>query len=594
MASKKLLVLTALNHNLKKNSNIDFLGEWCLTYDNKKKFNNKKYFIYKHHWTSWEKLKKDSKYLEAQYEYLLKNISKLLNKIHKTKHDKEYWRILLGPWLYFYLISMFDRWESLRLAYNKKENINIPKLNFNSEVLINYDTLSFWKKVTQNDYWNQANFQRIIDFKFKNQTTYIDGLINEKKNNSFKEEKNLNTNNFNIIKKFLIIIDKLFSNFFLKFSKTYIDCTYFNKVDALKIFWACKILPAFNISTFNYETLNKDFKINKKAREIFDKRIENNKDFESYLWTCLKVDFPKVLLEDYFKIENLNFKKNKLKLKSIFSSVSTTFNERYKFWLAKMIKNGANNYVMSHGGALPLIYEYGTFEHDLKISKKYISWHNPTHTKHLKMSAIQLLKIKKENFNNNRTKCLILSCDTLRYPTKIQAWPYVEQYKSWLQDISLIIDNLNLNIKKELVYRCGATKQGFQTDRILKDKYKFLTVSHTSQESLEKSLSNSKFVVCTYPSTTVAECLIKDIPMIITMSPKLYHFEPQVKKLLREAENKIFFSDPKKASYLINKIWKNPEEWWKKKETKKIVDKIKKFSFKIEQDWPQEWSRLIN
>ena len=49
-----------------------------------------------------------------------------------------------------------------------------------------------------------------------------------------------------------------------------------------------------------------------------------------------------------------------------------------------MIKNGANNYVMSHGGALPLIYEYGTFEHDLKISKKYISWHNPTHTKHLK------------------------------------------------------------------------------------------------------------------------------------------------------------------------------------------------------------------
>ena len=27
----------------------------------------------------------------------------------------------------------------------------------------------------------RANFQRIIDFKFKNQTTYIDGLINEKK-----------------------------------------------------------------------------------------------------------------------------------------------------------------------------------------------------------------------------------------------------------------------------------------------------------------------------------------------------------------------------------------------------------------------------
>ena len=52
----------------------------------KKKFNNKKYFIYKHHWTSWEKLKKDSKYLEA--ENIISNSDKKL-KIKKI-YFKDY------------------------------------------------------------------------------------------------------------------------------------------------------------------------------------------------------------------------------------------------------------------------------------------------------------------------------------------------------------------------------------------------------------------------------------------------------------------------------------------------------------------------
>ena len=63
---------------------------------------------------------------------------------------------------------------------------------------------------------------------------------------------------------------------------------------------------------------------------------------------------------------------------------------------------------------------------------------------------------------------VILSCDTLRYPVKIQGYPYVEQYKTWLKDIEIIISKLDKKIRNQIVYRCSATDVGFQTDQILK------------------------------------------------------------------------------------------------------------------------------
>ena len=81
--------------------------------------------------------------------------------------------------------------------------------------------------------------------------------------------------------------------------------------------------------------------------------------------------------------------------------------------------------------------------------------------------------------------------------------------------------------------------------------------------------------------------------MIISMSPKLYHFAPQIKKILDELENKIFFSNPKNASKFINSIWKNPDEWWQDVNTKKSVNKLKKFIYEIEDDWMNDWKKLI-
>ena len=54
-----------------------------------------------------------------------------LNQIHGVNHSVRYWRILIGPWLGFFIQALFDRWTMLKHA--------IMKYDIDHTVLITVD-----------------------------------------------------------------------------------------------------------------------------------------------------------------------------------------------------------------------------------------------------------------------------------------------------------------------------------------------------------------------------------------------------------------------------------------------------------------------
>ena len=80
-----ILVTTAIDFNFnEEKKNISFLGEWCKI-NKKYPEKNFKHKVQKCHWTEFNKLKKDSKYIEKQYEKILSFLYKDLNKLNKKK-----------------------------------------------------------------------------------------------------------------------------------------------------------------------------------------------------------------------------------------------------------------------------------------------------------------------------------------------------------------------------------------------------------------------------------------------------------------------------------------------------------------------------
>ena len=76
-----------------------------------------------YHWDDRNKLYSDYQYLNIIYENMLKALTNQLNEIHSVDHSLRYWRILIGPWLAYFIQMVFDRWSMLNSAF-KSYDIN--------------------------------------------------------------------------------------------------------------------------------------------------------------------------------------------------------------------------------------------------------------------------------------------------------------------------------------------------------------------------------------------------------------------------------------------------------------------------------------
>ena len=117
------------------------------------------------HWKNFKKLNKDRIYVNNVYEKFLKIISKKLNQKFRLKKPLIFWRIIIGPWLIFYLVSNYNKWLLVKYKRNKiiKEFKKFNIKNFSN--LINYDINDYYKKAREDDNYNNICINRIINFK---------------------------------------------------------------------------------------------------------------------------------------------------------------------------------------------------------------------------------------------------------------------------------------------------------------------------------------------------------------------------------------------------------------------------------------------
>ena len=106
------LVTTKLKSN-NYTKNKFYIGSWCLDYEMFKEV--PKHLIMQYHWDNKQKLINDYKYLNQLHEKLINQISIKLENELGLKHKNIFWKIYLGPWLKYYIQTIFDRWETVSI-----------------------------------------------------------------------------------------------------------------------------------------------------------------------------------------------------------------------------------------------------------------------------------------------------------------------------------------------------------------------------------------------------------------------------------------------------------------------------------------------
>ena len=188
--------------NLTTGKNSVYLGLWALKDSEILSYKNKKVIDFI--WRNKKSFLKDSIVIKKIVLQLYQKLFLSLNKTHNTNYSKKFWKILIFPWVYYYVSALYFRWQCIK-QIKKKNNIFIfaKKIKFDK---YNYDDNV---EIFIDDHWNQKIFQEIVLYQKKN---YIYQKIS--KNYKPKKKKNILIYIFSLIPNSLINkINYLISSF---------------------------------------------------------------------------------------------------------------------------------------------------------------------------------------------------------------------------------------------------------------------------------------------------------------------------------------------------------------------------------------------
>lgn len=138
-----------------------FLGEWCRRYSRKDVWEQLDAELAPYHWDDRKKLFRDYQHIQKLYENILAELSDKLNHIHSVEHSYRYWRILIGPWLGYFIQMLFDRWFMMKQVIEQTKIADCFVLERDPMSVVANDMTHF-NKLFVGDDWNEAIYGQLL------------------------------------------------------------------------------------------------------------------------------------------------------------------------------------------------------------------------------------------------------------------------------------------------------------------------------------------------------------------------------------------------------------------------------------------------
>jgi putative transferase (TIGR04331 family) len=110
------LALTALSEFWKKDGDVLLLGPWCAPHRSHRQLETLQWRMLPSPWAVPGRLDDACVYAETVYRRLLAHLAVRLNVACGVDESLAYWRILVGPWLQYFVHAVYDRYVHLRDA----------------------------------------------------------------------------------------------------------------------------------------------------------------------------------------------------------------------------------------------------------------------------------------------------------------------------------------------------------------------------------------------------------------------------------------------------------------------------------------------
>ena len=565
--TKRVLVTTALEETWPQDKPILFLGEWCRRYTRKVVWETLDAEVLPYHWDNRVKLYQDYSYLQEFYERLLVSLAQQLNNIHCTDYSLRYWRILIGPWLGYFVQILFDRWSSIQQAISVFEISETIVLTAQEKHFIPNDMVGFTTFFV-GDEWNHYIYASIL------RRLSSVKLINKSGGGSVVAVRsNLPINSKKPgIKQRIIKWSSGLLKFLSKDKDIFFYKTYLPFFSELAI--QCRFGQIPQIwQRFSSELVEPD-----QAKRQWTLPGDYQSDFEVFVREMIPLQIPAVYLEGYAdlltSIVNSSWPKHP---KLIWTSNAHIDDDIFKAWAAQKVDQGVPLVLGQHGG----LYGIGKWSfvesHELAICDRYISW-GWRELSQDKVIPVGMIKAKKPLHveHASKSKLLLVTLVPPRYSFCPASCVFSRQWLDYFNDQCLFVEKLSRSIQNSVTVRMYSHDYGWDHKARWQDQFSHLYLDE-GNSSIEHLLSDTRLYVSTYNSTTYLEAFSMDIPTVIFWN--IEHNElrdsaiPYFEDLKRVG---IFHETPESAAEHVGRVWDNVAEWWYSEPVREVLTRFKK------------------
>ncbi|MDC1060524.1 LIC12162 family protein, partial [Alphaproteobacteria bacterium] len=482
----------------------------------------------------------------------------------------------------------FDKWESVRIAKLKYDNLITKEIFIPEDHLIAFSGQHFKQGVVHDDEWNYHIFLKIIK-EFDIETEIV------KSNNTFslKKDYSISSNHIQINKK------KLFK--FEGYIKSFLHKIFYNKNNIVMINSGLprkmQIITQFflfqlNINIFNYTDYHVGNSPDLHLRNTLSKKINKSSNkFESFIFRNIFYLLPTIYLEDFYRLAD--FEKNSYlptSPKSILTSTAHLISDEFKFWCAKKIIKGSKLFILQHGASYGTAKMFSYERHEIKISSKFLTWGWVKNSKTIPFCNIK--NIDKKIINNNKGYCLLITFNASKYyvcpDSAISSSDWLKYHSSSCE----FYNNLPKKIKSLFYVRLSPNANPWNAQ---KERWQEVDakIKFASANKIETHYSDSRLNIIDHDGTPFLELINLNLPVIL-----IQKFEPlddyaiKYYNLLKSVN--IFHTSYEAASEHIVNVWDNINEWWFSKPTQEAVEEFNYFYSRNTKNPVKELIKILN
>ena len=557
MSKKYHLVTTALEETWPENGKVIFLGEWCRLYSRKKYWENLDSVTLTYHWDDRSRLYADYLYANQLYEKILPILSRHLNITHSENRSMRYWRILIGPWLAYFIHILMDRWLSIE---NALENYSISEtiiINGIEDSQIPNDMAEFCDYY-QEDIWNHFIYSEIIKYKkisFKTKEILREvGKVNLKRK-TLREI--IEESYWKISKRFMSQRDVFVKN------------SYLGRINEAKLHLKLGQLPQFWNEISAIKTNNQ------KEKRIWRLSIENANLFEDFLIGMISRQIPKAFLEGYHllkqQVQNSPWPTSP---RTIFTSNILWHDTVSMAYVASKVDEGSRLVYGQHGGVYGIAKFSFAEEHEIKISDKYLTW-GWCKLKTDKCIPVGINKpIKKcDDTWLSKDQLLLITLDLPRYSYRLCSESAIN-YKNYLNRNVNFVKSLSNKLQEKILVRLTPREMGWSLSSRWIAHFPNIKIDQ-GRTKIYQLMMRSRIVVLTYNQTGFLEALAMRIPTVLfcdlNTTPLNGGAIPYYDELKRVG---IMHDSPESAANHVNLVWDRVDDWWLDGDIQSVVHKF--------------------